>query len=460
MTIDPGPVTMTATLPSRARHVRPEAVNVVPVSKRATASKQRVMFLTVVDQGMSSVSNFALAIIIAHYSDAHVLGVFAVLTTTYILSQGLVRSLTSDCLLTRHETDDTVMARFEQAGFLSAIAYSVALSVLLAAVGFLLSPEFRLTFLIFAAAFPLMACQDYARYIGISRYNPLYAIYLDLVWLLVFVGAYVDLRHAGLTTLPWIFGAWAASGAVVGLYALWNHAARHRFRGLFRFWYDSERHVGVRFAGQTLLVTSWTYVIVYLFILVFSVAVIGQFKLAQLAFGPIAVMGAGILTAMIALAAKAFQVDTRRAMRFVLLGGLATAAVTVVWMLALYFAPLHAMTKALGPAWPAARRLVPFIGLSFALSTISGAATSGLRAIRAAKENLRLALVMVPLLFVCCMGGALLWGIEAAAAGLCVGFVIYAAAGWTLLVRAVHRFTPGAGGESEALDPVMEVAEP
>jgi O-antigen/teichoic acid export membrane protein len=435
-------VTLAEALSSRGRHVS-DNVNVVPVSRRATASKQRVMVLTVVDQGMSSVSNFALAIIIAHYSDAHVLGVFAVLTTTYVLSQTLVRSLTSDCLLTRHETDDHVMSRFEQAGFLSAIAYALAISLVLAAVGLLLSPEFRLTFLVFAASFPLMACQDYARYIGISRYNPLYSIWLDLVWLLIFLGAYVDLRHAGLTTLPWLFGAWTTSGAVVGVYALWNHAARRRHRRLFRIWYDSERHVGVRFAGQSLVVTSWTYLIVYLFILVFSVAVIGQFKLAQLAFGPIAVMSAGILTAMVALAAKTFQVDTGRAMRFVLLGGLATAAVTVVWMLVVYFAPVPAMTKALGPAWPAARRLVPFVGLAFALSAVSGAAASGLRAIRAAKENLRLALVMIPLLFVCCMGGALLWGIEAAAAGLCVGFVIYAVAGWALLVRAVRRFTPG-----------------
>ncbi len=414
------------------------------------------MLLTVVDQGASSLSNFALAIIVAHYSDAHVLGVFAVLTTTYILAQTLVRSLTSDCLLTRHESDDTVMGRFEQAGFVSAVLYAVAVSIVIAAAGLLLSPEFRLTFLIFAAAFPLMACQDYARYIGISRYNPLYSIWLDTVWLLIFVGTYVDLRHAGLTTLPWIFGGWAAAGAVVGLYALWNHVARHGVAELVRFWYHSERAVGVRFAGQSLLVTSWTYVIVYLFILVFSVAVIGQFKLAQLAFGPIAVMGAGILTAMIALAAKAFQVDTRRAMRFVLVGGLATAAVTVLWMLAVYFAPVHAMTKALGPAWPAARRLVPFIGLSFALSAISGAATSGLRAIRAARENLHLALVMIPLLFVCCMGGAVLWGVQAAAAGLCVGFVIYAVAGWAVLVRAARRYTPG----GEPFDPVIEVAEP
>jgi hypothetical protein len=134
------------------------------------------MFLTVVDQGASSVSNFALALVVAHYSDAHVLGVFAVLTTTYIVSQVLVRSMTSDCLLTRHESDDGVMDRYERSGFLSAIVCSVAISMALLLISLVMSSEFRLMFVIFAVSFPLMACQDFARYIGISRYNPLYAV--------------------------------------------------------------------------------------------------------------------------------------------------------------------------------------------------------------------------------------------------------------------------------------------
>ena len=79
-----------------------------PASKRGTASSQRVMVLTIADQGASSVSNFALRLIVAHYSSASALGVFAILTSTYVLSQGLVRSLSSDCLLTRSETDDAL----------------------------------------------------------------------------------------------------------------------------------------------------------------------------------------------------------------------------------------------------------------------------------------------------------------------------------------------------------------
>jgi len=437
---------------------RGEHARSIPASKRASASKQRVMALTVIDQGASSVSNFALAFLVAHYSDAHVLGVFAILTTTYILSQGLVRSVTSDCLLTRHETDEAEMAKFERAGFLSAIMGALAVAVVLLAASTLVSPELRIAFVIFALSFPLMACQDFARYIGINRFNPAYAIWLDLAWLVLFLGVYGVLRHQGLVSLPWVYGAWATTGSAVGVYALWNHLSLRHPRQLVSFWFGSERSVGFRFAGQFLLSSSWASVVVYLFVFIFSIAVIGQFKLAQLAFGPVAVMVAGVLTALVAVASKSFRADVSRALRFVLLGGVVTAGIQLLWMMGVYFAPVDTMTKLLGPAWPQARHLVPLIGVVFAFVALSGAAAAGLRSIRAARENLHLAMVMVPILFTCCMVGGIVWGIEAAVAGLCIGYGIYAVVGWVLLVRAAGRYTPPAPGEE--LDIVMEVAEP
>src|SRR5579862_5521160 len=101
--------------------------------RKRSPSPQRLMILTVIDQGTSSISNFALSLAVAHYSTASGLGVFAVLTTTYILSQGIVRSVTSDCLLTRAETNDKVMLQFERGGYLTAVVVATALAALIAA---------------------------------------------------------------------------------------------------------------------------------------------------------------------------------------------------------------------------------------------------------------------------------------------------------------------------------------
>jgi hypothetical protein len=292
-----------------------------------------------------------------------------------------------------------------------------------------------------------MSAQDFGRYLGISRYNPAYAVWLDGAWLFLFLGAYEVLRHEHLVSLPWVWGSYCATGAAVGLYAVRNHLSVRGLRSQVVFWFRSERSVGLRFAGQWMLASSWAYAAIYLFVLIFSVAVIGQFKLAQVAFGPITVMSQGIVTGLVALAARYFRVDVRKSLRFVALGGLATAAMMLGWTAAVYFAPVHTLTKAFGPAWPAARRMVPLMGLAFALNAMSSASVAGLRSIRAAKENLRLAMAMVPVLATCSLVGGIVWGIQAAIAGICVGYGIYAITGWTLLVRSAHRLVPG-GGDS------------
>jgi O-antigen/teichoic acid export membrane protein len=416
------------------------------------------MGLTVVDQGASSVSNFALALVVAHYSSASALGVFAILSTTYVVAQGLVRSLTSDCLLTRAEGDDALMRNYEHGGYLAALVLSASLGALILAVSGALPEAFTLPFAVFAISFPLMAAQDYARYIGISRYEPGYAIRLDVAWLVLFLVLYEVLRHTGHVTLPWLFGAWSGAGALVGLYTFRAHWARSRRRVLLAFWVRSERAVGVRFAGQFMLATSWTYMIFYLLVLVISIAGIGEIKLAQLALGPVTVMAAGLQSALIALAAERFQRVTRDAMRLLVLGGLIMAGATVVWSVAVYVTPVHAMTSVLGPTWPAARPLVPFMGLSFTFSGFAGAATAGLRAMRAARENMRLALVMLPFLLLFFMGGAVLFGTQGATGGLAASMGMYAVLAWWLLIRTSRRFVPGTDHVVE--DPVVEMAEP
>jgi hypothetical protein len=116
------------------------------------------------------------------------------------------------------------------------------------------------------------------------------------------------------------------------------------------------------------------------------------------------------------------------------------------------------MTTIFGRTWPAARVIVPYAGLALAMTAGAAAATSGLRAMRAASENLRLAVVMVPFLFVFCMGGAKVWGTRGAATGLAISGAIYTVLAWWLLLKVSRTFVPGVSEVVE--DPVAEMAEP
>jgi hypothetical protein len=431
----------------------------VVTSKRTTAPVGRVLTLTVIDQGASSVSNFALAIIVAHYSDAKSLGVFALLTVTYILSQGLVRSMTSDCMLTRSETDDTVMSRFERAGYLSAFLTSVALSLLVLAVSPFLPHDFSIPFVIFAVCFPFMALQDFSRFIGISRHDPAYSIRLDVAWVVIFLVAFVLLKSADMASLNWLWGAWTGAGAVVGLYTMRWHLARRGKDALLRFWVESEKAVALRFAGNFMLTASWLYFIFYLLVFVISIEAVGQIKLAQLALGPILVLATGVQTAMISIVAKRFRVNVRKALLFCFFAGLATASLTAAWTALIYFLPVQRATQLFGPVWPQARQILPIVGLSFVLGGFSGIATAGLRAIRAATANLWLAVAMLPLSFIPCVGGAALWGAAGFCWGLAFAFASYAVLGWIILLKQAHRYRDEEHQEP-TVDPILDPSDP
>lgn len=407
-----------------------------PPSKRLTASASRVLILTVVDQGASSISNFALALLVAHYSGAHELGVFSILSITYILTQGLARSISSDCLLTRSETDDEVMARFERGGYLMALVVATTIAVGLAIVGLGIGGDFQAPFVVLAVSFPFMAAQDFARFIGISRHDPAYALRLDVAWIIVFVAAYVVVKHSNHVSLPWLFATWTGAGGLVGIWTLRAHLSISRPRELLQFWMKSERAVGVRFAGQFMLTSSWAYTVFYLLAFVVSLDAVGVVRLAQLAIGPLTVASAGVQSAMIPIAAKRFVVDRRDALRFLLIAGGVTAVATAAWSLGAFSLPVHVGTKLFGPSWPGARKVVLYIGLGFVLGGFSGASNAGLRALRAANANLKLAAAMVPFTFIPGLGLAAVDGARGFAVGVAISFGTYAIAGWYVLIRA------------------------
>ena len=427
-----------------------------PPSSRDTTPASRVLSLTVVDQGASSLSNFALALLVAHYSQAQALGVFAILTVTYVIAQGFVRSVTSDCLLTRHETSDAVMGRFERSGYLCAFGCACAIALPLLVAAAFLPHDFAVPFAIFAICFPFMALQDFARFIGISRHRPGYAIWLDTAWVVIFVAASVLLIVNDMTSLSWLWASWTGAGAVVGLWTIHSHRVRGGLRALaepIRFWLASERSVGVRFAGQFILSATWIYFIYYPLLFVLSVGDVGVIKLAQLVLGPITVLAAGMQSALVSLAARRFRANVTSALRFCAICGFAIAVATIAWTAFVYFLPIHQVTRVFGPTWPAARVVFPWMGLAFVFGSFSGMAVGGLRAIRAAAVNLWLAVLMLPISFALCLGGAALHGILGFSYGMAATFAVYAVLGWVALLAAARRFDPTTAEWRRRADP-------
>ncbi|HWD53441.1 MAG TPA: hypothetical protein VG412_13655 [Acidimicrobiales bacterium] len=396
--------------------------------------------LTVIDQGASSVSNFGLSVLVAHGSGARQIGVFAIVITTYILCQGLVRSVTSDCLLTRSGAEPELRARYERTGYLFAFLSAGALSLVVLAIAAVVGNPFAIPFVVFAISFPLMALQDFSRYIGIGRHDPAYAIRLDVAWIVLFVAAVIGLRSAGLQSLPWLIGAWTSAGALVGLWTVPAFLSLRKASQALRFWISSEWHVGTRFAGQFLVGTFGAYGVLYLLVFVLSLDAIGLIKVAQLALAPVVVLFAGVQSALVSIVSRKMRENRQQATRFLQVGGVLMTLTMAIWTLAVYLAPVKAVADLFGPSWAQARPFMLWIGFSTAVGSVSQAYLIGLRAIRSAKELLRLVIIMAPFLVVLPLGGAKIGGIRGMAVGSGAFLVIYAVIAWVIFSRATRKF--------------------
>jgi O-antigen/teichoic acid export membrane protein len=422
------------------------------IAGKSASSVGRVVTLTVIDQGASSVSNFGLSVLVARGSDARDIGVFAIVVTTYILCQGLVRSVTSDCLLTRSGAEAAQRVRFERAGYLFAFLAASGMSLVLLGISAVVGSPFAIPFIIFAITFPLMALQDFSRYIGISRQDPAYAIRLDVAWIVVFAAAVIGLRVAGLQSLPWLFGAWTGAGALVGLWTAPTFISVRNGAEALRFWIASEWSVGVRFAGQFLVGTFGTYGVFYLLIFVLSIEAIGLIKVTQLALAPIVVLFTGVQSALVSIISRKMQENRQQAVRFLNAGAVLMTLAMALWTVAVYVAPVKALSGLFGHSWVQARPYMLWIGFATALGSVFQAYLIGLRAMRSARELLRLTVIMAPFLLVFPLVGAKVEGIRGMAVGLAAFYVIYAAVASVIFARAARHFAGEKTAEPMALD--------
>jgi O-antigen/teichoic acid export membrane protein len=424
-------------------------------SGKPAKSVGRVVSLTVVDQGASSLSNFGLSVLVAHGSNAREIGVFAIVITTYILGQGLVRSVTSDCLLTRSGATGELRRRFEKGGYLFAFLAASALSVVLLGIAAVVGRSFAVPFVVFAIGFPLMALQDFSRYIGISRHDPAYAIRLDVAWIVIFVVAVIGLRHAGLQSLPWLFGAWTAAGALVGLWTVPTFLSVRKGMRLLRFWITSEWSVGTRFAGQFLVGTFGAYGVLYLLVFVISIEAIGLIKVAQLALAPVVVLFAGVQSALVSIVSRKMRENRRQAVRFLNYGAVLMTVAMAIWALAVYAAPAKDIADLFGHTWGQARPFMLWIGFATAIGSVSQAYLIGLRSMRSAKELLRLVVIMAPFTFVLPLVGGQIDGIRGVAVGIGIFYSMFAVTAWMVFIRAARRFEADEAAKPATLSDVL-----
>jgi O-antigen/teichoic acid export membrane protein len=375
---------------------------------------------TILDQTLSSASNFALAVIVARQVGTTEYGVFAIGFTIYALALGVSRALSTDPLVVRfsHKSLDD---QREEAGTAAgtAILFGVVLGGLLVAAAFLAGPPLRSSLLTFGVGLPFLLWQDSYRYQFVASRRPQLAALNDLVWLLALSALFAIAVQADASTAAPYVVAWSAAAGCAALVGMAYARAWPRGRGALH-WLRLHADLNVRFAVEFLMISGAPQLVLLVVAAVSGYSEAGGLRGAIVLLGPVILLATGAAIATVPEGVRLKDRDPARLRRVVCLVAATLSVVVVVWSAAASQLPDRAGEALLGETWHLAQEITFPLGLAVAGTAASVGLAAGLRSLAAARRSLLATIPAVLLLVAGGIAGGLLGGGVGAARGMVI----------------------------------------
>ena len=183
-------------------------------------------FITTLDQGVASASNFAVAVAVARISGVSGLGAFSLAYAAWLFVAAMHRSLVTDPMAITGDARHPTLAKANvRSGFASEVSLGLATGGIFALVGLALvaigASSFGISMLALAPWVTFLLLQDYWRWIGFMQAKPGKALANDAVFDLVQAVGFAFLLVGHIHSTPLAIAAWglgAVAGAVFGLW--------------------------------------------------------------------------------------------------------------------------------------------------------------------------------------------------------------------------------------------------
>jgi O-antigen/teichoic acid export membrane protein len=208
----------------------------------ATGASRRSL-LTLADQGVSSASNFAVAVVVAHLAGIRGLGVFSVGYAAWLLVASLHRSLITDPMTIERDARSAAARQRIRVGLAAEVVLGTTAACLTAATGAIFlgigaasgasgwsgAGEGLLTVAIFV---PFLSVQDFWRWVGFMAGRPGRSLANDCTFAGVQALAFVAIALApGRPSPGLVIGGWGL-GALAGcVYGCWTYRLLPRYSG-------------------------------------------------------------------------------------------------------------------------------------------------------------------------------------------------------------------------------------
>ncbi|HKX69249.1 MAG TPA: hypothetical protein VJN29_18695 [Intrasporangium sp.] len=391
-----------------------------------------------IDQGLSSLSNFAVGIVVAHSVGLEEFGAFTLAWFTYGLILNVSRGLGTDPLVVRFS--GVPMADWRTAvsrTSATAIVVGVVMGVACLLLGIAVPGPVGDALVGLGLVLPLLVLQDSWRFAFFAAGQGHKACINDLVWALALVPTMAVAVQR--ESLLGIVLAWGLAGGVAALFGLRQARVLPSFGGAVT-WFREQRDLGVRYMVENITQSGGTQLRMYALGVIAGLAEVAALRGAQLLLGPLLTVLMGIGTVAVPEAVRWLRRSRGHLLRFCLALGSVEAVAALLWALALWILlPTGVGEVVLGQVWQPASVLVLPLCLSVIVSTFCTGATTGLRALGTARRSLRSQVVESTLFVLATVIGATVAGaLGATWAGLAAA-VVSGIFWWTQFRRAMHR---------------------
>ena len=240
----------------------------------------------VADQGMSSLTNFAVSIYIARTLGAVQFGAFSLSYVTYGFALQASRGLTTDPLLVRFSGTDLptwrrAVATCTGASALTGLATGAC--VLIAAA--LMGGPTRLAFFALGLTLPGLLLQDSWRFAFFAVGRGSQAFLNDTVWGVTLLPSLILLRMTGHANVFWFVFAWGATAGVGAALGPLQARVMPRLRGSWE-WLTQHRDLGFRYLVEGTATSAASQLRNYGVVLILGLAAVGYLQAANTLMGP------------------------------------------------------------------------------------------------------------------------------------------------------------------------------
>jgi hypothetical protein len=387
------------------------------------------------DQALSSSTNFALSLFVAHSVTPTQFGSFALALSVYFLIAGIGQGVASGPLAVRYSAapPDIFRAAARKAAG-TAFVLGLVTGTFCVLVAIQIQPPIRLPLIALGVMLPGLLLQDTWRFVFVAAGRPGQAALNDSVWTIAQILGFIGLLAANRITTENLIGAWGFAAAVAaGIGCL---QARELPEVLATVsWLRHESHLAFRYAMESIVARGSVQISVMLIAGITGLGALGGLRGAQVIFSPLNFAYLGGLFVAVPEAVRILHRAPERLDRLANLVSFVAVVCAVTWTVVALIITAIAGRQLLGETWVIASTLL----LSVALQTIGSAASIGpqvgLRGLGAAKRSLSCQVAFGVAVIAGATTGAVTTGIRGAAIGIALGTWLATAIWWLAYKR-------------------------